>query len=226
MMNLRLYKPTRIDFDKMDINQIGRILQSGGDLTDLSPEEREYYHLMEMVRGLRARMKLNGKAVTKSGIIKLLKSDAYGLSDWMARQVYDDSINFFYSQENVRPEAFANLYAEKLEKWADTAFLMGKIKEAARILERAADIRFRFKKEEKEIPEELLNQKPVVIYTTSRADLGVADTDRKELEAFIDNIPDIPVLVKERLKEDSGIKKFDLRKRMIQDAEEFKDTNE
>lgn len=226
MTNLRLYKPTRIDFDKMDINQIGRILQSGGDLTDLSPEEREYYHLMEMVRGLRARMKLNGKAVTKSGIIKLLKSEAYGLSDWMARQVYDDSINFFYAQENVRPEAFANLYAEKLEKWADTAFLMGKVKEAARILERAADIRFRFKKEEKEIPEELLNQKPVVIYTTSRADLGVADTDRKELEAFIDAIPDIPVLVKERLKEDSGIKKFDLRKRMIEDAEEFKDTNE
>lgn len=226
MTNLNLYKPTRIDFDKMDINQIGRILQSGGDLIDLSPEEREYYHLMEMVRGLRARMKLNGKAVTKSGIIKLLKSDAYGLSDWMARQVYDDSINFFYSQENVRPEAFANLYAEKLEKWADTAFLMGKVKEAARILERAADIRFRFKKEEKEIPEELLNQKPVVIYTTSRADLGVADTDRKELEAFINNIPDIPVLVKERLKEDSGIKKFDLRKRMIEDAEEFKDTNE
>lgn len=226
MTNLNLYKPTRIDFDKMDINQIGRILQSGGDLTDLSPEEREYYHLMEMVRGLRARMKLNGKAVTKSGIIKLLKSDAYGLSDWMARQVYDDSINFFYSQENVRPEAFANLYAEKLEKWADTAFLMGKVKEAARILERAADIRFRFKKEEKEIPEELLNQKPVVIYTTNRADLGVADTDRKELEAFIDNIPDIPVVVRDRLKEDSGIKKFDLRKRMIQDAEEFKDTNE
>lgn len=44
----------------------------------------------------------------------------------MARQVYADSVNFFYSQENIRPQAFANLYAEKLEKWADSMFLTGK----------------------------------------------------------------------------------------------------
>lgn len=54
---------------------------------------------MEMVRGLRARMRYNGKVITKAGIIRLLKSEVYGLSDWMARQVYADSVNFFYSQE-------------------------------------------------------------------------------------------------------------------------------
>lgn len=99
-MTTNLIKPSRIDFDKVDINQIQRIL-STGTLEALAPDEREYYSLMEMVRGLRARMRINGKLVTKAGIIRLLKSEPYGLSDWMARQVYADSLNFFYTQDNV-----------------------------------------------------------------------------------------------------------------------------
>lgn len=219
-MKMNLIKPTRIDFERIDLNQITRIL-STGDLDALPEAERTYYELMEMVRGLRARMKYNSKVITKAGIIKLLKSGTYGLSDWMARQVYSDSINFFYAQENIRPEAFANLYAEKLEKWADSMFLMGKGEEASRILERAAKLRLRFASTETEIPEELLNRKQVVLYTTKRSDLGVPDTDLQELEEFIDDIPDIPIVVRERLKEDAQIKKFNLKKRMLEDAEEF-----
>lgn len=219
-MKTNLVKPTRIDFERIDISVITRLL-STGDLEALPEAERAYYEMMEMVRGLRARMKYNGKVITKAGIIKLLKSDIYGLSDWMARQVYADSINFFYTDENIRPEAFANLYAEKLEKWADSMFLMGKGEEASRILERAAKLRMRFASTETEIPEELLNRKQVVVYTTNRADLGVPDTDRRELDEFIDEIPDIPVIVRDRLKEDSQIKKFNLKKRMLEDVEEF-----
>ena len=218
-MKMNLVKPTRIDFERVDLNQITRML-STGDLEALPEAERAYYELMEMVRGLRARMRYNGKVITKAGIIKLLKSDIYGLSDWMARQVYADSINFFYTDENIRPEAFANLYAEKMEKWADSMFLMGKGEEASRILERAAKLRLRFASTETEIPEELLNRKQVVLYTTKRSDLGVPDTDRRELEEFINDIPDIPVIVRERLKEDAQINKFNLKKRMLEDAEE------
>lgn len=87
-------RPSRVDFEKVDLNQIQRIL-STGTLDSLRPEEREYFSLMEMVRGLRARMRFtNGRMVTKAGIIRLLKSEPYSLSDWMARQVYNDSINF------------------------------------------------------------------------------------------------------------------------------------
>lgn len=221
-MKTSLVKPTRIDLEKIDLNQITRIL-STGDLDALPEAERTYYELMEMVRGLRAKMKHNNKVVTKAGIIRLLKSEAYGLSDWMARQVYADAINFFYTQENIRPEAFANLYAEKLEKWADSMFLMGKGEEASRILDRAAKLRMRFANTENEIPEELLSKKQVVIYTTKRSDLGVPETDRKELEEFIDEIPDIPVIVRDKLKEDAQIKKFDLKKRMIEDVDEFRE---
>ena len=213
-MTTNLIKPSRIDFDKVDINQIQRIL-STGTLEALAPDEREYYSLMEMVRGLRARMRINGKLVTKAGIIRLLKSEPYGLSDWMARQVYADSLNFFYTQDNVRPQAFANLYAEKAENWANTVFLMGNVKEAKNLLKLAAELRGCYKDQQTEIPEELLSQKSTVIYTTSRKDLGVPEIDRKELEEFIDAIPEIPVIVRDNIKEDARIKAFDLKKRML-----------
>ena len=205
-MTTNLIKPSRIDFDKVDINQIQRIL-STGTLEALAPDEREYYSLMEMVRGLRARMRINGKLVTKAGIIRLLKSEPYGLSDWMARQVYADSLNFFYTQDNVRPQAFANLYAEKAVNWA-------------------AELRGCYKDQQAEIPEELLSQKSTVIYTTSRKDLGVPEIDRKELEEFIDAIPEIPVIVRDNIKEDARIKAFDLKKRMLYDIKEFGEDNE
>ena len=53
---------------------------------------------------------LGAIAATKAGIIKLLKNQ-YGVGDWTARQIFNDSINFFYAVDNVTPKAWANLYA-------------------------------------------------------------------------------------------------------------------
>lgn len=217
---------SRFNFEKVDISQIQTIL-SDGSLDALRPAEREYYNMMEMVRGLRARMRFtNGRAVSPAGIIKLLKSEPYHLSDWMARQIYQDSINFFYSVDNIRPRAFANMYAEWAENWAKTAMMSGNIKEARSMLKLAAECRGCFKKEAEGIPEEILGQKKIDIYTADREDLGVPAIDRKELEEFIDSIPEIPVITRNNLKEDARIKKMDLKNRMIHDIEEFSEEDE
>ena len=103
-------RPSRLDFSNIDLGTLQRIVK-GGDLSSLSAAERAYFDMMEVVRGLNARMRLPGgnKIVTKAGIIKLLKSEAYGLSDWMARQVYADSLNFFYTDEGVSARAWSNI---------------------------------------------------------------------------------------------------------------------
>lgn len=217
-------KPSRINFEAIDSRQIERIL-STGNLESLTPEERDYFDLMEMVRGLRARMMFPGgkRIVTKAGIIKLLKSDAYGLSDWMARQIYADALNFFYSEENVRPRAWANLYAERYEKWADLAASMGKLKEAKSMLHEAAKLRGCYDEATPEIPQELLDAAPVTIYTADPESLGAPRADRKEIDAFIDSIPDIPELSRQRIKEDAGIRKRNLLSRIVEDIKEFGD---
>ena len=218
-----LPKPSRIDFEKIDPTSLNRIL-STGDLECLTPEEREYFSFMEMVRGLRARMLLPGgrKIVTKAGIIKLLKNN-YGFSDWMARRIYDDAINFFYSESTVTPRAWANLYAEKLEKMADLAFTGGKFKEGRALMNDAARLRGCFDEATPEIPEELLQPRTAIIYTSNAAALGAPSADRRELEAFIDEIPEIPQLTRQRVKEDAGILPKNLLKRMAEDVKEFTD---
>lgn len=219
-------KPSRINFEAIDAGAISRIL-STGNLDYLTSQEREYFNLMEMVRGLRARMLLPGgqKIVTKAGIIKLLKNH-YGVSDWMARRIYDDAINFFYAESTVTPRAWSNLYAEKLEKMADLAFAAGKFKEGRALMSDVAKLRGCFDEAAPEIPEELLQPRTAIIYTSNAAALGAPGADRRELEEFIDSIPDIPQVTRRRVKEDAGIRPKDLFKRMIEDVKEFADETE
>lgn len=217
-------KPSRINFEAIDSHQIERILKTG-DLDSLTPAEREYFDLMRVVRGFHARMMMPGgnRIVTKAGIIKILKSEAYGLSDWMARQVYTDALNFFYSEEGVTTRAWSNLYAERLDKLANLAASMGKLKEAKSLITEAAKLRGCYDEAAPEIPQELLDAATVTIYTADPESMGAPKADRKELENFIDNIPDIPEVSRIRVKEDAGIRKRNLYNRMIEDIKEFGD---
>ena len=191
-------KPSRIDFEAVDSHQIERILKTG-DLGSLTPAERDYFDL---------------------------KSDAYGLSDWMARRVYTDALNFFYAADDVRPKAWANFYAERFDKLANLAASMGKLKEAKSNLVEAAKLRGCYDEQSAEIPQELLDAAPVVLYTSDPESMGAPKADRKELEAFIDSIPDIPEISRRRIKEDAGIKKRNLLERIISDVKEFGDEEE
>ncbi len=220
-------KPSRLDFDNVDTRQIEKVLR-GGTIDSLTPAEQQYYSLMELVRGLRARMLFPGgeRIVTKAGIIKLLKSDLYGLTDWMARQVYADALNFFYSDTGVSSKAWANLYAERYEKWADMAAVSGNLRDARGLLQEAAKLRGCFDAPAEGIPDELLNQTPVVIYTADPATMGAPKADRKALEQFIDTIPDLPEVSRRRVKEDAGISPRNLLARMNEDIKEFSDEKE
>ena len=55
----------RIDFESVDVSLIEQVL-STGSLEGLPEAERRYYDLMEMVRGLRARLKFNDKVPVRS----------------------------------------------------------------------------------------------------------------------------------------------------------------
>ena len=219
-------KPSRIDFEAIDRFQIEQILSSGS-LESLTPAEREYYDLMNVTRGHIARFMFPGreKIVTKAGIIKLLKEE-YGLSDWMARRIYEDAVNFYGLGDDIQPKAWRSLYADKLDKLANLAASTGQIKTAANLIERAAKLRGCFEAETPTIPKELLDQTPTIIYTTDAESMGAPKADRRELEEFIDSIPDIPVLHRQRIKEDAGLKKRDLLNRLLQDAKEFGEDSE
>lgn len=221
-MTNTLRKISRIDFDAVDANQISRILNTG-DLSALTPAERDYFDLMELVRGLNARMMLPGgqKIVTKAGIIKILKSPTYGLTDWMARRVYADALNFFYCDDSVRPRAWAGVYADRLDRLAALATAQGNLKEARGYITEAAKLRGCYDDRQDEIPRELLDARPVVVYTSDPESMGAPKADRRALEAFIDSIPEIPEISRARVKEDAGILPRDLLGRIESDIKVF-----
>jgi len=207
-------------FDNINPSVIMQVIKTGS-LASLDPDQQEYYSLMEMVRGLRAKWVHNGKVITKGTIIKMLKSEPYDLSDYEARVLYNDSLNFFYAQENIKSEAFANLYAEKLEKMSDAAFLNGKEEVAGKLLDLAAKLRGCYKPKDNTIPEELLHHPVMLVYTSDISDTGIPAADRKQLSEMLDSIPDIPVIVRDNIDQDAGIKKMDILSRMQNDIKEF-----
>ena len=222
MMNLAP-RPSRIDFEAIDQSRLNQIVKSGG-LDMLTPAERQYFSMMELVRGLRARMLLPGgrKIVTKAGIIRFLKGEPYGLSDWMARRIYADSLNFFYSEDGVSQKAWRNYYAERFDKLADLSVSTGNLKEARGYYIEAAKLRGCYEPDQGEtIPPELLDKAPVVVYTADAEDLGAPKADTRLLEERIDSFPDIPELRRERLRQDAGLKKRNLLADMLNDVAEY-----
>ena len=166
------------NFDDLNQTQLAVVLKTGS-LANLPVEYQEYYSIMEKVRGLRAKSTYNGKIITKAGIIKLLKN-THGLNDLQARKVYDDALNFFYAQDNVKPEAFANLYADQLDEAANLALVSKEFEAYDRLKNSAAKLRGCFKEKAPEIPQEMY-LKQVVIYTTSPEDVGLISEDKKEI---------------------------------------------
>jgi hypothetical protein len=210
------------NFDDLNPSQLAVVLKTGS-LANLPNEYQEYYSLMEKVRGLRAKSTFNDKIITKAGIIKLLKNE-HDLNDFQARRLFDDAINFFYAQENVKPEAFANLYADKLDEAATLALHSNQLETFERLTMSAAKLRGCFDKKAPEIPEEMY-LKQIVIYTTTPQDVGLVPEDKKEVERMLDALPDIPAIKLQRVKADAGVKgfRYNIMRNMAEDIEDFVD---
>jgi len=209
-------------FDDLNINQLAIVLKTGS-LLSLPEEYQEYYSLMEKVRGLRAKSVYNNKIITKAGIIKLLKTDS-GLNDYQARRLYDDALNFFYAQDNVKSEAFANLYADQLDDAAALALHSNQLEVFERLKMTAAKLRGCFDKKMPEIPKEMY-QKQTIIYTTSPEDVGLIPEDKKAVERLLDALPEIPAIKMNRVKADAGVKGFNYNvlRNVAEDIEDFVD---
>lgn len=209
-----------IDFAKLGLDTLSNLMRTN-DISQLPVEYQEYYKAMDFVRTHAAKHTFNGKPIPKSRIIKMV-STSLNISQYQARIVYNDAINFFFIDTSVSSQAFANLYADKLEDAASVALMTNQLAEYKDLIKEAAKLRGCYKEKAPEIPKEL-HRKQFVIYTTDIEDLGGKAEDPKEIEKQINELPDVPALVKDRLKMEAGISKFDVFKMMADDADAFDD---
>jgi hypothetical protein len=157
-----------------------------------------YMELLDMVRALYS------KYETKSFILNTLMSDQYGLSRYMATQIYIDALNFFYSDNQIKQKAWENVYAEHLDKLAYYALETDDLETARKCFLDAAKMRGVGGDERANVPKEM-EQKPVIIYTINPKQVGIPTASRLELAKFIDEIPDITERERARLKRESGV---------------------
>lgn len=171
------------ELDNIGYEQLQAYIFSGRN-NDLPEPLVKYLEVLELVRSMYDKYK------TKHAIVRLLSLAPYNLSEYKAQKIYCQALNFFYSDNDVKKKAWANITAEKLDKLALLAIANDDYECARRCFADAAKLRMDSDNEQA-IPKELLDRRPI-FYTIRPKDVGLPEPNRKKLKEFIDALPDIP----------------------------------
>lgn len=167
-----------------------------GKQNDLPEELVVYMSHLELVRSM------YDKYQSKNAIIKVLRSPVYGYTEYMARKIFAEALNFFYADNAVKREAWGNIYADKLDNLALLAIESDDWEGARRCFADAAKLRMT-DEDKNEIPDELLDRRPV-FYTLNPEDVGLpGKVNRHKLARWIDSLPDIDQADRKRIHRDA-----------------------
>lgn len=168
----------------------------------LPAEMVEYLSHLELVRGLYLQNQ------TRPKIVRILSQKPYNLTKWEAEMRFNDAINFFYIQEDIKIEAWANVYAEKMERMARVMLETMDMQDLRayetyrKYLESALEMRAKYAKKD-ELPEEIY-KKPFKVYTLDITELGLPAPSREQLAHDIESFA-IEEADKIRIKQEAGV---------------------
>lgn len=173
-----------------------------GKTGELSDELINYLSHLELVRSM------NDKYQSRAGIVRILTSAAYGYSDYAARKLYADALNFFYSDNQVKREAWGNIYADRLDNLALLAIEDNRWDVAKECFKEAAKMRMG-SEPTNTVPDELFDRRPV-FYTLNPEQVGLpGKVNRHKLARWIDQLPDIDENERRRIHRDGMTGKAD-----------------
>ncbi len=170
-----------MDIDDLKYEQLQQFIATGAS-GEMNDDLVKYLSILEMIRGMYA------KYMSKQAIIRTLKSPVYGYTERTAYRLLDQCLNFFYANNQVKKEAWRNIYAEKLENAAIVAWEMNEMETYRRLIVSAAEMRGLHLPDPVKLPDELFDRRPV-IYVLDAKKLGLPPVSRHELAAFIDQLP-------------------------------------
>jgi hypothetical protein len=131
-----------------------------------------------------------------------------GLSRHKASQLYNEAVEYFYTDKEVSKKAWRNFYANIIDQEINFARRIKKdTADSKRITDMtkvAAEMRGAFEEEIEEIPDELFRT-PFIVYTCDAEMLGMPKVDRNKLSAQIDMYPDISEKEKIQIKREAQI---------------------
>jgi ribonucleotide reductase alpha subunit len=144
---------------------------------------------------------------SKSKIIERIVQK-WKIRSYEAERLFNEVVNFYYITNNeVKVEAWKNIYAERLDNLFLLCFNINDFETARRCLIDAAELRGVNKDLPLQLPPELLDRRPI-LYSMKPSDVGVTDANRHELALLIDNL-EIDEKDKLRIRRDARIDDID-----------------
>ena len=192
----------------MLINNVGlddlkEFLETGNP--DNAPEAIvQYIELLSRVHGLTLRIDKFG---SKEAVLKHLIAFE-GLSRYKASIIYNETLEYFYTDKEVSKKAWRNFYATIIDQEINFSRRIKKdtadSKRIADMVKTAAEMRGAFDEEIEEISAELMRT-PFIVYTCHAEMLGLPKVDRNRLSAQIDAYPELSEKEKVQIKREAQI---------------------
>jgi len=204
-----LKKQVFFDEEQTEYAQLQALIERG-ETANLPEKVVNFYEQIDFIRCL------YNKYESKSFIINAVVKQFPLLSKYQATNLYYECLNFFNLDNQVKVEAWANIYADRLDNMARICYELNDFETARRLTMDAASMRGVGKEKPNEIPEELLDRRPT-FYTMKIEDIGLPKANRHLLAEFIDNI-DVSEKERRLYKREAMIE--DVPFEMIEDAQD------
>ncbi|MES2487128.1 MAG: hypothetical protein V4581_14420 [Bacteroidota bacterium] len=164
----------------------------------------DYVQMLDKIRGMIYRFDIYGN---RDMVIKHIVL-SYGFSAHKAGQVYNETLEYFYVDAGVSKQAFLNYYADRMEKVANFAALaMKDVNDAAKVFAMYRDLathREVHVPDKEELPDHFFD-KPVNLLSLDASIFEFGNANLKEVESFIDKMPELTEKQKIRIKQEARI---------------------
>lgn len=150
----------------------------------LKPGEDLYLEILSMMNSMRRKY---GRAKT----LKFFQEKPFEFSYSQAREMFEQSLNLFYCDNNVEKKALRELKAQQLEDAADMLLAVAKepkdFEVYAKLIKESAIIRQLDQPDPEPVPKNTFS-KPFKYYSLDPETIGITRADRNDLARQIDSI--------------------------------------
>jgi len=174
--------------NKFEVSRYAEIAEyiETGSKSNLTEEEIEYLDVLVKMNSMRRRYGLNETIV-------FFTKPPFNISMYRSKQMFEESINLFYSDEIIDKRAARNLKAEQFEQAAQLALEAAQSVKDLEIYRALLWDSYKARQLDQpdplEIPKELY-QRPIKIYTLRPDQAKLPDIDRNALAKEIDELPE------------------------------------
>lgn len=192
-----------IKLEDISLDHIYDFIENG-DVTDADPSIVAYLELMDKVKGMHLRFDRFG---SKEHILKHLMK-AEGFSRYVATNLYNNTLEYFYCDTKISKDAWRNIYADKMERVINLAMMTIKdVADAAKVtkmIKELGEMRMLHVEDKEELPEEFF-LKQFKLYATDATFFGMENADRVAIAKQVDKLPELTEKEKILIKQEAGV---------------------